>query len=122
MSMQDARRPLVLVVGTDSTSRSRVARELISNGSAVILCAGPPACPLLRGTPCVLVEGADVAVMMPGNSRAPEVLEGLALCSCSARHVVHAGGEGAGSAPGIDLTTVSVAVREAIAERAGSQC
>jgi hypothetical protein len=117
MSADLRSRPLVLVVGSDASNRTNVARKLISDGSAVILCPGPPGCPLLRGSPCVLVEGAEVAVIMPGASRAPEVLSGLALCSEAARRVIHAGGCDAGRATRVDPDAVAHEVSEALTGR-----
>jgi hypothetical protein len=117
MSADLGTRPLVLVVGSNSVNRTNVARKLISDGSAVILCSGPPGCPLLRGSPCVLVEGAEVAVIMPGASRAPEVLSGLTLCSEAARRVIHAGSYDAGRASRVDPDAVAHDVSEALAGR-----
>jgi hypothetical protein len=117
MSADPASRPLVLVVGSDSSNRTNVASKLIFDGSAVILCSGPPGCPLLRGSPCVLVEGAEVAVIMSGASRAPEVVTGLALCSQAARRVIHAGGCEAGRASRVDPDAVAHDVSEALAGR-----
>lgn len=83
-----ADRKLVLVVGNESRNRTEVAGRLISEGCAVVLCAGPPGCPLLREETCVLTETADVTVIMPGTSRAPEVVAGLRLCEKASRRVV----------------------------------
>lgn len=76
---------IVLVVGADSSERTDAARSLIDKGQSVVLCAGPPACPLLRDEPCALVSVADAVVFMPAaktSSRA--VLSGLARCARSA--------------------------------------
>ena len=117
MSTDIATRPLVLVVGSHSSNRTNVARKLISDGSAVILCSGPPGCPLLRGSPCVLVEDAEVTVILPGASRSPEVLSGLSLCSQAARRVIHAGGLDAGKASRVDPDDVAHDVSEALTGR-----
>jgi hypothetical protein len=112
----DPARSLVLIVGAHSANRSSVASKLVREGSAVILCSGPPGCPLLRGSRCVLVEGADVTVMMPGTSHAPEVLSGRALCSQAARHAIHAGGNVPGRPSGVDPCVVAAAVEEALSD------
>jgi hypothetical protein len=78
------RRSLVVVVGKDSEPRKELARELIDDGAAVVLCAGPPNCPLLRNQPCPLVETADGVVVMPTAAKDPRVVTGLLKCAESA--------------------------------------
>ena len=79
------RRSLVVLVGKESDSRGRLARELIDDGAAVVLCAGPPDCPLLRGQPCALIDTADGVVVMPTASRDQRVVTGLLRCAENAR-------------------------------------
>lgn len=78
-------RPLVVLVGKESDSRRGLARELIDDGSAVVLCAGPPDCPLLRGQPCALLETADGVVVLPTAAKDKRVVTGLLQCAEEAR-------------------------------------
>ena len=82
------RAPLVLVVGPDTTSRVEVARSAIGRGYPVVLCGGPPSCPLLRGEQCPIVEATDVAVFMPPEAHERAVIAGLSMCASRAHHVV----------------------------------
>jgi len=110
-----ADRKLVLVVGNESRNRTEIARRLISDDRAVVLCPGPPGCPLLRAEPCVLTQTADVTVVMPGSSRAPEVVAGLRLCAQASRRVVQPGSIDRPS--NVDLAAVSEAVGRCVEER-----
>lgn len=87
----ETRKPLVLMVGVQSPDRMRLARRLLDDGNAVVLCHGPPFCPLLRGERCVLVEKADVLVALPSASNHRDVVAGLALCVSRARCAVKVG-------------------------------
>ena len=88
MAPVKADRKLVLVVGSGSKNRTEVARRLISDDHAVVLCPGPPGCPLLRDELCVLTDSADLTVIMPGTSHSPEVVAGLRMCAQASDHVV----------------------------------
>src|SRR5690349_18594743 len=84
MSDQGARqppRPLVTLVGKYSDDRVELARELIDKGCAVLLCAGPPGCSLMRGEPCALLESTDSTVLLPTDTHENKVLGGLSLCA-----------------------------------------
>jgi len=74
------RRRLVTIVGPYSEDRVDLARSLIDDGSAVTLCAGPPACSLLRGEPCALIDTSDATVILPSKSEDRKVVAGLSLC------------------------------------------
>lgn len=108
-----AERKLVLVVGRGSPERAAVARRLISDDRAVVLCPGPPGCPLVRAEPCVLTASADVTVVMPGTSRDPQVLTGLRLCGASSDRVIRPLRRGSSS---VDPADVSEAVRRCFDE------
>lgn len=108
-------RKLVLVVGNESKNRTEVARRLIADDRAVVLCPGPPGCPLLRAEPCVLTQTADVTVIMPGSSRAPEVVAGLRLCAQGSRRVVRPGSLDRPSS--VDPAAMSEAVERCVDER-----
>lgn len=75
------RRPLVTLVGQYSEDRVDLARALIEDGSAVVLCAGPPGCSLLRGEPCALIETSDLSVLLPIETEERKVVAGLSLCA-----------------------------------------
>jgi hypothetical protein len=81
-------RPLVLVVGSDSPRRQELARTLIDRGRSVVICNGPPGCPLIRGERCVIVGAADVAVVLESHANLRESAIGLGLCSDAARRCV----------------------------------
>ncbi|HJT37912.1 MAG TPA: hypothetical protein VJ818_05760 [Actinomycetota bacterium] len=74
-------RKLVTIVGPYSNDRVDLARALIERGTAVSLCAGPPACPLLRGDDCPLLETTDATVMLPSKSQDRKVVAGISLCA-----------------------------------------
>lgn len=82
--------PLVLVVGSHSARREELARCLIDRGRAVILCGGPPACPLVRGDRCVVVNAADAVVLLEPRPPHRDAALGLLLCSEEARRAVTA--------------------------------
>ena len=75
------RRRLVTVVGPYSDERVDIARALIDEGAAVALCAGPPACPLLRGQDCPLIDTSDATVLLPRETQDRKVVAGLSLCA-----------------------------------------
>jgi hypothetical protein len=78
------RRPLVTLVGKYSDDRVELARELIDDGCAVLLCAGPPSCSLMRGEPCALLESTDATVLLPTDTHEQKVLGGLSACAQNA--------------------------------------
>lgn len=82
-----ARRALVLIVGRESRLRAMLAQEMIERGHSIVLCSGPPGCSLLHDDACVLVDRADVAVILPfpAESSARPFLQG---CAASARRAV----------------------------------
>ncbi|MEX2556139.1 MAG: hypothetical protein WEB06_10950 [Actinomycetota bacterium] len=82
------KRRLVLLVGPDSEGRRDLARALIEGGHSTVICSGPPGCVLLREDRCVLVDAADVTVIMPSHSSRREVTSALALCAREARNAV----------------------------------
>ena len=84
-STPDEARSLVVVVGKESDPRRQLARELIDDGAAVVLCAGPPDCPLLRGQPCALLETADGVIVLPTASKDKRVIGGLQHCAETAK-------------------------------------
>lgn len=84
-------RSVVVVVGAESVARSEAARTFMADGNAVLLCPGPPACPLLRDDPCVLIENADAVVLIPGRARTRAVQTGLSMCAASAKCAVVVG-------------------------------
>jgi L-amino acid N-acyltransferase YncA len=74
-------RPRLLVEGCGA--RWHADAEAWAAGWDVITCAGPgarsvPACPLLEGKPCPLVEGADLVIvaLRPNDPRHQAVLDG----------------------------------------------
>jgi hypothetical protein len=77
-------RPLVTLVGKYSDDRVELARELIDKGCAVLLCAGPPGCPLMRGEACALLEATDTTVLLPTDTQDRKVLGGLSQCAQNA--------------------------------------
>jgi hypothetical protein len=79
--MNAGRRSLVTLVGPYSEDRVDLARALMDDGSAVVLCAGPPGCALLRGEPCAMIETADVTVLLPTESQDRKVVAGLSVCA-----------------------------------------
>lgn len=83
-----ARSPLVLLVGKESGTGRRLARGLIARDYAVVSCAGPPGCALVRDDACVLLRTADVAVVLPTWSADKETAVGLSLCVGQARRAV----------------------------------
>ena len=78
------RRPLVTLVGKYSDDRVELARGLIDEGCAVLLCAGPPGCSLMRGESCALLETSDATVLLPTDTQEQKVLGGLSLCAQTA--------------------------------------
>src|SRR6266498_5837783 len=81
-------RSIVVVVGAESSARATAARTFISDGHSVLLCAGPPGCPLLRNEPCAIVDVADAVVLMPRSGGRRDVEAGLSLCAKEARCAV----------------------------------
>jgi hypothetical protein len=81
-------RPLVLIVGSDSPRRQELAQSLIDRGRAVVICSGPPGCPLIRGERCVIVGTADAAIVLEPGTPSREIAVGLDLCSIEARRCV----------------------------------
>lgn len=90
-AVAEASSALVVVVGSNTALRSQAAQELIADGYAVVLCAGPSGCPLLREDRCVLVDVADVVVVLPTTSHDRKVTSGLAMCAQAARRAVVVG-------------------------------
>jgi hypothetical protein len=84
----DNRRPIVTVVGSFSEERVDLARALIDGGSAVLLCAGPPSCSLLRGDVCPVLEAADATVLLPNQVQDRKVIAGLSLCAENASRCI----------------------------------
>ena len=83
-------RPLVLVVGNPSERRDQLAQTLIARDRAVVICNGPPGCPLIRGDHCPVVDVADLTVVLEDQTSIRETAVGLALCATSARRSVSA--------------------------------
>jgi RimJ/RimL family protein N-acetyltransferase len=76
-------RPRLLVEGC--AAHWHADAEAWADGWDIVTCAGPgarsvPACPLLDGTPCPLVQGADLVVVAarPNDSRRALLLDGHA--------------------------------------------
>jgi hypothetical protein len=84
----ESRKSIVTLVGAFSEDRVDLARGLIERGSAVLLCAGPPNCSLLRGDSCPLLEVADATVLLPNQVRDRKVATGLSRCAENASHCI----------------------------------
>lgn len=75
-------RTLVLLVGRDTDERTELARRIIEEGKATIVCGGPDLdCPLLEGERCLLVDAADVGVFMSVTDDRPRVVAALSMCA-----------------------------------------
>jgi hypothetical protein len=79
---------LVLVVGPDTPTEQELSRRLINRGHSVVVCAGPPGCPLVRGEQCAIGSVADAVVVMPNEAHDRETLAGLSLCIDRARRAL----------------------------------
>ncbi|MEX2555011.1 MAG: hypothetical protein WEB06_05210 [Actinomycetota bacterium] len=90
MDTMPSKRSLVALVGAESESRTKLARALIRNGTAVVICGGPPGCPLLRGEECAIVESVDGVVVMPHlpDATTSDVAIGLTRCAFETRTAI----------------------------------
>ena len=90
MDTTPSKRSLVAIVGAESESRTKLARALIRDGTGVVICGGPPGCPLLRGEQCAIVESVDGVVVMPRPPQATtrDVAIGLTRCAFEARKAI----------------------------------
>ena len=77
---------LLALVGSDTADRSRLARHLLDRGNAVVICPGPPGCPLLREEPCGMVDTADAVILLPEAERDREIVRALSMCAQRACH------------------------------------
>jgi hypothetical protein len=87
-SEEPQRRPLLVLVGPDTPSRFRTAQHLIDRDNAVVLCDGPPGCPLARGEDCAVVGAADAVVIFPSEEHGHEIGVSLTMCARRAAHAV----------------------------------
>jgi hypothetical protein len=87
-SQIESRKSIVTLVGAFSEDRVDLARGLIEGDSAVLLCAGPPNCSLLRGDSCPLLEVADATVILPIQVQDQKLVAGLTLCAENASHCI----------------------------------
>lgn len=92
MSEREEERPsygaLVLLVGPDTPEERELSENLISRGHSIVVCAGPPGCPLLRGDGCAIASVADAVIMMPSEARDRETLACLSMCLDGARRAL----------------------------------
>jgi hypothetical protein len=84
----ESRKSIVTLVGAFSEDRVDLAHGLIDRGSAVLLCAGPPNCSLMRGDSCALLQVADATVILPNQAQDQKVVTGLKLCAENASHCI----------------------------------
>jgi hypothetical protein len=85
---EDWKRPLLVLVGPDEPSRFRLATHLIDRENAVVLCEGPPGCPLVRGEDCAVVGAADAVVILPTDAEGREIAISLSKCARRAAHAL----------------------------------
>ena len=90
MDTMPSKRSLVALVGAESESRTKLAQAVLRGGQGVVICAGPPGCPLLRGEECAIVAGVDGVVVMPRlpDATTSDVAIGLTRCAFEARTAI----------------------------------
>jgi hypothetical protein len=79
---------LVLLVGPDTPAEQVLTRRLIARGHSIVICAGPPDCPMIRDEECAIGSVADAVVVMPNEASDRETLAGLSLCVDRARRAL----------------------------------
>lgn len=87
LSGDPSTRKLVLVVGRETQERREVANELMRRGHAAVICSGPPACVLRREEGCVLLNMADLVLMVAAPHHRDSDLE---RCAMSAKRALFA--------------------------------
>jgi hypothetical protein len=79
---------LLLLVGPKGEARDGLTNALIARGHSVVICEGPPDCPLARDERCGIVEATDGVVMLPNATADAPQLDCLAKCVGLARRAL----------------------------------